>query len=267
MLKKMKALIDSITKSSEDVLARFEAIDSGVRTVSEHGQNIRAAMEEQEVGGRQILESVGRLRELSITVNEGTGEVSSSMDALMERASEFMNITGQVLKGMNEIVSGAMGEIKTAVTHVNEMSEENSTNFTDLKEETEKFKVSTSYEKKKILVVDDDATTLTAARGMLDSSYDVVTTNSGKDALALFFRGLVPDLILLDLKMPGMDGWVTYERIKAISNLHHVPIAIFSSSDNPEDKERAQQMGAVDFIKKPANRSELLKRTQSLIRK
>jgi CheY-like chemotaxis protein len=64
--------------------------------------------------------------------------------------------------------------------------------------------------------------------------------------------------------MPDMDGWDTYERVKAISNLHHVPIAIFSASDDPQDKERAKQMGAVDYILKPAKKSELLERVGKL---
>ncbi|MDR2576220.1 MAG: methyl-accepting chemotaxis protein, partial [Treponema sp.] len=65
MLKKIKASIDSITKSSDEVLSRFGAIDSGVKTVSQHEQNILNAMEEQEQGGKQILESISRLRDIT----------------------------------------------------------------------------------------------------------------------------------------------------------------------------------------------------------
>jgi len=65
MLKKIKTSIDNITKSSNDVLNRFGAIDSGVKTVSEHEQNILNSMEEQEKGGKQILESIGRLRDIT----------------------------------------------------------------------------------------------------------------------------------------------------------------------------------------------------------
>ena len=140
MLKKIKASIDSITRSSHEVLNRFDIIDSGVKTVSEHGQNIRAAMEEEEQGGKQILKSIGRLKEISVSVNKGTEGVSGSMDELMNRASEFMNLSGKMIGDMNEVISEAMGEIRTAVKHVNKMSEENNKNFTGLKDETEKFK-------------------------------------------------------------------------------------------------------------------------------
>jgi len=69
----------------------------------------------------------------------------------------------------------------------------------------------------------------------------------------------------LDLFMPETDGWETYERIKGLSNLNKVPIAIFSSSDNPDDRDRAQKMGAADFIKKPCKKSELLERVGKII--
>ena len=266
MLKKIKSSIDSITKSSDNVLALFAAIDSGVKTVSEHEQNIRCAMEEQEAGGRQILESVGRLRDITQSVKKGSMDMSASGDELIEKTNEFINISHQVVEGMNEILSGAMGEIQSAVKHVDEMSEENNKNFTDLKGETEKFKVSTGDEKKKILVVDDDLTHLTATRGILEKDYEVVTVKSGIEALHFFYQGLVPSLILLDIMMPDMDGWDTYERIKAISNLHRVPTAFFTASDDPSDRARAQKMGVLDFIKKPVKKTELLDRIGSMLK-
>jgi putative two-component system response regulator len=95
---------------------------------------------------------------------------------------------------------------------------------------------------------------------MLGGNYEVITTSSGVEALRLFYQGLIPNLILLDLIMPGVDGWDTYQRIKAIGNLHHVPIAFFTSSDDPQNIARAQSMGAVDYITKPAKKSDLLER-------
>ena len=266
MLKKIKTSIDSITKSSNEVLARFGAIDSGVKTVSEHELNILNAMEEQEAGGKQILESISRLRDITSSVKNGSKDMSESGDRLITKTSEFINISHQVVGGMNEIVSGAISEIQTAVNHVDEMSEENNKNFIDLKQETEKFNVSRGDEKKTILVIDDDVTLLTATQGMLGKDYEVRTVKSGHEALTLFYRGLVPNLILLDIVMPDMDGWDTFERVKAISNLHHVPTAFFTSSDDPKDRDRALQMGAIDYIKKPARKEDLLERVGKIIR-
>jgi len=267
MLKKIKASIDNITKSSNDVLARFGAIDSGVKTVTEHEQNIRNAMEEQEVGGRQILESVGRLKDITVSVKKGAEGMAQSGGDLVSKTSDFIKISNQVVDGMNQIVNGAMTQIKIAVDHVNEINEENNRNFDELKAQTEKFKVQTGDEKKKILAVDDEQPHLVAIKGMLDKTYEVITAGSGHEALKLFYQGLVPHVIMLDLIMPDMNGWDTFQRIRQISNLHFVPIVIYSSSDDPDDKTKAKEVGAVDFIKKPCKKEELISKIGSIIEK
>jgi methyl-accepting chemotaxis protein len=267
MLKKIKASIDNITKSSNDVLDRFDAIDKGVRTVSDHEENIRNSMEEQEEGGKQILESVSRLREITESVKKGAENMSESGDELIKETHEFINISNQVVTGMNKIISGAVSEIQVAVHHVDEMSMENNRNFTNLKQETEKFKITTGKEKKKILAIDDDSIQLTAINGILEKDYEVITASSGKEALSLFYQGLVPNLIILDLIMHEMDGWVTLDRIKQISNLHNVPIAIYSSSEEQDDINRAKDLGALDYIKKPVKKDELLARVGAILEK
>jgi len=66
--------------------------------------------------------------------------------------------------------------------------------------------------------------------------------------------------------MPEIHGFDAYDRIKGISNLHHVPIAIFTSSEDPKDLDRARNMGAADFIKKPCKKSELLERIEKVLK-
>jgi len=166
---------------------------------------------------------------------------------------------------MNNIVNGAVKQIKTAVKQVDEVSAENNRNFNDLKTETGKFKVETGNEKKIVLIVDDDATDLTMVSGMLEEDYEVVTAGSGQEALNLFFQGLVPHVIMLDLIMPGMDGWDTFERIRKIGNLHFVPITIYTASDNPNDKTHAQQIGAVDYINKPCKKENLSASIEAIV--
>jgi CheY-like chemotaxis protein len=267
MLKKIKASIDSITVSSNDVLSRFDVIDTGVKTVSQHEQNIRSAMEEQEVGGQQILNSVSRMKELNASVKNGSEGMRESGDLMIRQTNDFIKISKDSVNGMNDIVNGAMREIKTAVVLVDEMGTENTRNFDELKVESEKFKVDTGNEKIKILVVDDDDTQLIMVKAALKDEYDVVTVKSGKEALGLFYQGLVPQLILLDIVMPGMGGWDTYERIRAISGLHDTLITFCSSSEDPKDIQKARDMGAVDYIKKPIKKTELLNRVGKIIKK
>jgi CheY-like chemotaxis protein len=267
MLKKIKTSIDSITASSNEVLSGFEVIDTGVKTVSHHEENIRNAMEEQEVGGKQILESMGRLKEISISVKKGAEDMLASGDKLNRQTGEFINISNETMAGMNRIVNGAMREIKAAVVTVDEMSAENSRNFEELKAESGKFKADVSGGKKKIIVVDDEETVLTLTKSMLEKMYDVTTVSSGKEALKVFFKGYTPNLVLLDLSMPEMGGWETFIRIRDLSKLHNTPIAIYTTSEDPKDKAKAKEMNAVDFIKKPCKKEELLNRIASILNK
>jgi methyl-accepting chemotaxis protein len=266
MLKKIKASIDNITKSSDEVLARFGAIDSSVKTVSVHEQNIRNAMEEQETGGKQILESIGRLRDITTSVKKGSDHMAESGKTLVRETDEFIKTSRKTVDGMNEILKG-INQINVSVSHVNDMSLENNRNFEALKQETEKFNVSAENEKYKVLIVDDDVIHLEMVGTVLLNNYDVTTAKSGKEALGLFYQGLVPHLILLDLIMPDMDGWNTYSRIKAISGLHEIPIAFFTASNDPKDIQHAREMGAVDYIKKPYDKDDLIRRIGKILKK
>jgi methyl-accepting chemotaxis protein len=265
MLKKIKGSIDNITKSSDEVLARFGAIDTGVKTVAEHEMNIRHAMEEQESGGKQILDAIGRLKEITVSVQKGSEDMSRSGDELLKETDEFIRVSTEAMSGMSEVVNVALKEIKTAVTHVTEMSAENNRNFDELRSETNKFKVSTGDEKPVILLVDDDEIHLELIKNYLKQDYDITTVESSEKALKLLYQGLAPSLIYLDLVMPGTDGWQTFERIRGISNLHKMPIAIFTASEEPADRNRAKTMGAVDYITKPCSRDELLRRTKKIL--
>jgi len=266
MLKKITTSIVSITESADEVLSRFGFIDSGVKTVSQHEQDILNAMEEQQVGGKKILESMNRLKEINVSVKDGSKGMLKAGDQLIQQTHDFIKISDAAVKGMNDIVNGAMHQIQIAVNNVDDMSSENNKNFDELKEESEKFKVETGNEKKKIIVIDDDEPILAMARGMLVKKYDVNAVKSGKLALQLFYQGYVPDLVLLDLTMPDMGGWETAEKIREISNIHKVPIAIFTSSEDIDDKAYAERIGAVDFIKKPINKNELLDRVEKLLK-
>jgi len=265
MLKKIKTSIDGITASSNDVLSRFNVIDEKVKTVSEHEVNIRSAMEEQEVGGKQILVSMSRMKEISVTVKKGAAEMLESGDNLNRQTNDFIKISNESMSGMNDIVNGAMKEIKSAVTVVDEMSAENNKNFEDLKKESIKFKVESDSDKKKVIVIDDEETVLTLTKKSLENDYNVTTVDSGKAALKLFLSGYVPNLVLLDLNMPEMGGWDTFIKIRDLSKLHQTPIAIYTTSEDPKDRAKAQELGAVEYIHKPINKAEMLKIVAKLV--
>ena len=122
-------------------------------------------------------------------------------------------------------------------------------------------------EKKKILLVDDNEVQLSIVEVQLKKDYEVTTAKSGKEALERLFKGYIPDLIILDIIMPNMDGWETYGRLRAISLLHNVPIMFLSFVSEKPEIDRAYEMGAVDFITKPYNNSDFRKRIKKALKK
>jgi len=122
-------------------------------------------------------------------------------------------------------------------------------------------------EKKKILLIDDSAFHLSIANNMLKNDYNVIPTKSGKEGLEHLVKGLVPDIILLDIIMPDMDGWETYHKIRGISLLQDVPIVFLTSSNETKDIEYAHKIGAADYIMKPYEKNNLLKRVDNIIKK
>ncbi|MDR0320749.1 MAG: response regulator [Treponema sp.] len=120
---------------------------------------------------------------------------------------------------------------------------------------------------KKILLVDDSEIHLVIAENILKREYDVTSVKSGAEALGLLSKGLVPNLILLDILMPDMDGWETYNKIKGISLLQNVPIAFLTSLDGIREKLYASRIGAADLITKPYEGEDLLNRIKGLLEK
>jgi len=118
---------------------------------------------------------------------------------------------------------------------------------------------------KKIFLVDDDEIYLSMLENILKDKYEVVAAKSGKEALGHLIKGVVPNLILLDILMPDLDGWETFNRLRAISFLQDVPIVFLTSSIESADMEHAQEIGAADYITKPYDRDDLLNRIEKIV--
>jgi len=120
---------------------------------------------------------------------------------------------------------------------------------------------------KRIIVVDDDEIYLTMIETILKDKYEVITAKSGKDALGYFLKGIIPNLILLDVLMPELDGWETFNRLKAISFLQDVPIVFLTAVNGSAEVEYARKIGAADYITKPFEISDLLNRIEKILNK
>ncbi|MDR2304767.1 MAG: methyl-accepting chemotaxis protein [Treponema sp.] len=140
VLKKIKDSIDKITKSTDSVLNKFEAIDNGVKTVSDQEENIRNAMEEQGAGSKQILEAIGQLNEVTQMVKGSSEEMLEGSKQVIQESKNLEMVTQEITNGMNEMATGAE-QINVAVNRVNTISGENKENIDVLVREVSKFKV------------------------------------------------------------------------------------------------------------------------------
>jgi len=119
--------------------------------------------------------------------------------------------------------------------------------------------------RKTILLIDDDDTHLLIAQNLLAADYEIVIARSGVEALDLIMKGLYPNLVLLDLFMPNMNGWETYAKIKEIYHLKEIPVAFLTIEDDENVEKHAYSIGVVDFIKKPFEKNDLLKRIKKIL--
>ena len=118
----------------------------------------------------------------------------------------------------------------------------------------------------RVLVVDDVAPNVKLLEAKLSREYfEVLTATNGPDALALMAKS-EPDIVLLDVMMPGMDGFEVCRRIKADPNLMHIPVVMLTALSDASDRVRGLQAGADDFLTKPADDVALFARVRSLVR-
>jgi methyl-accepting chemotaxis protein len=140
VLKKMKDAIDKITTSAGNVLDKFEAIDQGVKTVIDQEEQIRNAMEEQSLGGKQIMDAIAQLNEITLQVKSGSLEMREGRKEVILESKNLELVTQEISGGINEMAAGA-DEINSAVNAVNAISGRNKENIDVLVHEVSRFKL------------------------------------------------------------------------------------------------------------------------------
>ncbi|MFM9975813.1 MAG: PleD family two-component system response regulator [Beijerinckiaceae bacterium] len=118
----------------------------------------------------------------------------------------------------------------------------------------------------RVLVVDDLLPNIKLLEVRLTAEYfTVITATNGPEALAICERGEC-DMVLLDVMMPGMDGFEVCKRLKSMPNTAHLPVVMVTALDQPADRLKGLDAGADDFLTKPVNEIALLARVKSLVR-
>jgi len=120
-------------------------------------------------------------------------------------------------------------------------------------------------EKQKILLVDDEEDILDFLELILEEQgYSVIKASSGREALAAAQMHR-PELILLDVMMPEMDGWEVLKLLKADEEITDIPVAMLTAKTEMKDKIQGLQEGAIDYICKPFATKDLLDKLQIIL--
>jgi twitching motility two-component system response regulator PilH len=117
----------------------------------------------------------------------------------------------------------------------------------------------------KVLVVDDSKTEIFQFREMLEKlGYEVITAENGRDGVAMA-KQEQPDVVLMDIVMPDMNGFQATRQITRAAETKHIPVIIVSSKDQETDKVWGERQGAKGYLTKPVNAQELSTVMQSFL--
>ena len=105
----------------------------------------------------------------------------------------------------------------------------------------------------KVLVVEDEQISRILLQGILEDICECVTAENGENALEIISSGLLPDLILLDVMMPGINGYEVCARLKADPKTADIPVIFISAMDEMEDETKGFELGAVDYVSKTSS--------------
>ena len=119
--------------------------------------------------------------------------------------------------------------------------------------------------KPKILIVDDEKPNLDILVGLFGPHYIVSVAKSGEQAIALATGAARPDVILLDVMMPGVDGWEMLRRMQERHGMGSIPVIMFSGQVDDDATDQAEASGAQAFVGKPFNPQELVTRAKDLL--
>ncbi|MCK5661383.1 MAG: response regulator transcription factor, partial [Methanosarcinales archaeon] len=119
----------------------------------------------------------------------------------------------------------------------------------------------------RVLAVDDEPDILAIIKdSFMNEPYDIITATNGQEALDMVFKE-APDCILLDMMMPNMDGYQVMELLKERKSTCNIPIIMLTAKTEMEDKLKAMEMGADDYITKPFDPRELVARIRMVTRR
>lgn len=116
-----------------------------------------------------------------------------------------------------------------------------------------------------ILIVDDEPMMQLLLKQLFKDEFDVHVFNNGKEALAWMYAGSLPDIAIVDLQMPEMNGYELIKHFKSSGYFNQIPVIVLSAEETSSDRIKCLELGAVDYLLKPFNPKELKLRVNRTI--
>jgi CheY-like chemotaxis protein len=185
------------------------------------------------------------------------------------REKQLLDVIQEDKMTTTELVSRVNMSKVTTLKYLNELKEKNIVDYEEignakvwfLKEEDEKIDKRT-----KVLVVDDDKNVINIIQDFLEpDQFEVLGASNGKEALGMVFIK-PPDIMILDIMMPEMDGLAVCKELKKNTSTRELPIIVLSAKTSLDEKIRTMDLGINDYIEKPFNLSELKARINMALR-
>jgi len=124
--------------------------------------------------------------------------------------------------------------------------------------------MTTAAERKRILLIDDTPTYLALLNHTLKDDYDILIAKDGEEGLSIA-KKVLPDLILLDVVMPGISGHEVLKTIKSDEEMSHIPVILATGDTGDGSDEKGYKLGAFDYIKKPFTVTEVKTKVDSIM--
>ena len=128
------------------------------------------------------------------------------------------------------------------------------------------YSTSSIQEPATILVVEDNPDNMTTIKAILKGAYDILEATDGEEGLNMTLSEL-PDLVLLDMSLPKMDGFEVAKRIKSERGDRHIPVIALTAHAMKGDREKTIQAGCDDYVSKPVDPEKLMKTIENYVRK
>lgn len=129
----------------------------------------------------------------------------------------------------------------------------------------EKLNMNDSTEKKSVLVVDDEAINISLLAQMLKGSYKVKVAKDGEKALKIAGTSPPPDLILLDVMMPGIDGFEVCRQLKAAPVTADIPVVFVTGKNDASEQAQGMALGALGYLSKPVDAAAVTEKLREIL--